>query len=291
MNKYLSLLLIGASFAATAPSAMAADVIEAPMVIDSPEPVQVVSTGGWYIRGDIGYVKNGKTSTDYVTYGALGGSDILNGKLGNGFSGGVGVGYQITDYLRGELSADYFSKSKFTGSTAGNPCAINGVLITAVNGCISRDADSYSALSLMANAYVDLGTFSGITPYVGAGIGVTQIKWTGLNNTECEAANPANCNPAIVHRGGQGLRATAALMLGASYDITCNLKADLGYRFRHVSGGRHFDYAVNAGPGEHKALKTHEVRTGLRYAIGGHGCRSTTASYQEPVYENPPVYK
>jgi opacity protein-like surface antigen len=289
MKKYLSLLLIGASFAATATTAMAADVIEAPMVVEAPEPVHVAAAGGWYIRGDIGYVMNGDVSSEYVTYGTVGGSDILTGKLGKGFSGGVGVGYQVTDYLRGELSADYFSKSKFNGSTTGNPCSINGVLITAIDGCASTDTDSYSALSVMANTYVDLGTFSGVTPYVGAGLGVTHIKWAGLNNTECEAANPANCDPTVVHGGGKGWRATGALMVGASYDITCNLKADLGYRFRYVSGGRHFNFAGDAGPAEHKALKTHEVRTGLRYAIGGKGCGHGAVAYEEPA--NPPVYK
>ncbi len=287
MKKYLSLLLIGASFAATATSAMAADIIEAPMVIDSPEPVHVAAASGWYIRGDVGYVMNGNLHTDYVTYGApIGGSNILTGKIGKGFSGGVGVGYQITDYLRGELSGDYFSGAKFTGSTAGGPCLI---LAAPTVNCLSRDTDSYNALSLMANVYVDLGTFNSITPYIGAGIGVTQIKWAGLNNVECDAANPANCNPAIVHGGGKGMRATAAFMVGASYDITCNLKADVGYRYRHVAGGRHFNFAVNAGPGDHKALKTHEVRTGLRWAIGGKGCGGNAVTYHEPV--NPPVYK
>jgi opacity protein-like surface antigen len=287
MKKYLSLLLIGAAFAATTSTALAADVIEAPMVVDAPEPVHVAAASGWYIRGDIGYVMNGNLNTEYVTYGApIGGFNVLTGKIGKGFSGGVGIGYQITDYLRGELSADYFAKAKFTGSTVGGPCLIGGANVL---NCISTDTDSYSALSLMANAYVDLGTFSGVTPYVGAGIGVTQIKWSGLNNTECDATNPASCNPTVVHNGGRGMRATGALMVGASYDITCNLKADLGYRFRYIAGGRHFDFAGSAGPGDHKALKTHEVRTGLRWAIGGKDCGAPAVSYQEPV--NPPVYK
>lgn len=292
MKKYLSFLLIGASFAATAGTALAADVIEAPMVIDAPEPIHVASAGGWYLRGDLGYVKNSGTSAEYVTYGPLpGGSDILTGKLSNGFSGGVGVGYQVTDYLRTELSADLFSSSKFNGSTTGGPCLINGTPINLPNGCVSTDVDAYSALSLMANTYVDLGTYSGFTPYVGAGIGVTQIKWAGLSNTECEAANPTNCNPAILHGGGKGLRASAQLMVGASYDVTCNLKADLGYRFRHTAGGRMFDFASNAGPATHKAITTHEVRTGLRWAIGGNGCGQHAAAYQPEGNDTQPVYK
>lgn len=286
MNKYLSLLLIGASFAAPASSVLAADIIEAPVVIDAPEPVHVAAANGWYIRGDVGYVVNGKVHADYVTYGAPGGSNTLEGKLGNGFSGGAGVGYQITDYLRGELAGDYLFGAKFKGSSTGGPCLIAG---SSVPNCVSTDNDTYSAMSLMANAYVDLGTFSGFTPYVGAGLGVSKIKWDGLRNSECNAANPASCNPEVVHEGGKGLRASLALMVGASYDVTCNLKADVGYRYRHTSGGKMFEYAGFAGPGDNKALKSHEIRTGLRWAIGGRNCGSPAVSYHEPL--NPPVYK
>jgi hypothetical protein len=55
MKKLASLLLIGASFALSANSALAADIIEPPMVIEQPEPVVVESSGGWYIRGDVDY--------------------------------------------------------------------------------------------------------------------------------------------------------------------------------------------------------------------------------------------
>ncbi len=41
------------------------------------------------------------------------------------------------------------------------------------------------AYSLLANAYVDLGTYGYITPYVGAGIGGTYVKWDKLRNTSC----------------------------------------------------------------------------------------------------------
>ncbi len=124
----------------------------------------------------------------------------------------------------------------------------------------------------MANAYIDIGTYGRVTPYVGAGLGVTHIKWDTLSNSECDASNPASCNPGVTHEGGKGWRASAALMAGASIDITCNLKADVGYRFRHVEGGRMFEFAGFGGPGDHGSLNSHEARAGLRWAIGGNGC-------------------
>ena len=289
MKKIASLLLVGAAFASYCAPALAADLPpeEPPVVIESSPPVMIESSGGWYIRGDAGYVLNGSLEAEYVTYGApIGGSNTLFGELENAYSFGGGIGYQVTKHLRADLTADYFSSAKFTGSTVGGPCLIGGANVL---NCVSTDNDAYSALSVMANAYVDIGTYGKITPYVGAGLGVTRIKWDGLRNSECDAANPASCNPVVQHGGGTGWRASAALMAGASIDITCNLKADVGYRYRHTEGGRMFEFAGFGGPGDHGALKTHEARAGLRWAIGGKGCGG--GHHGGGGYDGGPVYK
>jgi opacity protein-like surface antigen len=286
MKKIAHLLLLGASFAATAAPALAADIIEEPpVVIAQPEPVPVVeAAGGWYIRGDVGYVLNGDLEGDYSTPG---GTNVITGELDNSFSFGGGIGYQVTKHLRTDLTLDYFSSADFNGSTVG-ACGVN----PALNGCISSDVSSLSALSLMANAYIDIGTYGRVTPYVGAGIGATYVKWGDLTNIACDVTNPASCDPAVVHGGGKGWRATGALMVGASIDVACNLKADVGYRYRHVEGGRMFEFAGGNGPGYNEALKSHEARIGLRYAIGGHGCGHHGGGADYVAGDNGgPVYK
>ncbi len=42
-------------------------------------------------------------------------------------------------------------------------------------------------------------------------------------------------------------------MAGATIDVTCNLKADVGYRYRHVQGGDMFGYARMAVPASTRA--------------------------------------
>ncbi len=75
------------------------------------------------------YVLNGSLEAEYVTYGApLGGSNTLFGELENAYSFGGGIGYQVTKHLRADLTADYFSSAKFTGSTTGGPCGIGGAV-------------------------------------------------------------------------------------------------------------------------------------------------------------------
>ena len=138
---------------------------------------------------------------------------------------------------------------------------------------------------LLANAYVDLGTWGRFTPYVGAGIGGAHVKWDALANT----ANGFT----TVHAGAKDWRFAYALMAGASYCINDRMEADVGYRFSHIDSGRMFEYAAGtAGPGYDDGINTHEVRAGLRYKFGGKGqpCGGQVVAYQPPEYI-PPVYK
>ncbi len=115
----------------------------------------------------------------------------------------------------------------------------------------------------MANAYVDLGTYAYFTPYVGAGIGGSYVKWDKLRNTSAPAAPvtpPSN--------GGKGSwRFAYQLMAGASIDVTCNVKADLGYRFRHTMGGDMFATPCKAARAMTRASTATASHAGARYVF------------------------
>lgn len=267
---------------------LAAD-ISSPPVIYPPiieEPVHqtthVQASSGWYLRGDVGY---GINKLRGITYATNGGSNSFNTfKLKRSFSVGAGVGYQISNRVRSDLTFDYLTKAKFTGSTIGG-CGVGGG-ITA--NCTSRDIASYTAWSLLANAYVDLFTYGRVTAYAGAGLGATYINWGELKNTACLTATPTTCDATVTHGGASGWRATAALMAGASIKINCALAADVNYRYRYIAGGRMFELAGGGGPGDAKALHSHEGRAGLRYSFGG-CANSYIPPYEPPTL--PPVYK
>ncbi|WP_162653042.1 outer membrane protein [Lentilitoribacter sp. Alg239-R112] len=265
-------------------SALAAD-IGSPPVVYPPvieEPVyhapEVHASSGWYLRGDAGY---GWNRLRGITYSVSGGTnDFTTSKLKRSFSVGAGVGYQFNKRFRSDLTLDYITNTKFTGSTVGS-CGVG-------NPCTSTDLASYTAWSLLANAYVDLFTYGRVTAYAGAGLGATYIDWGDLRNTSCLTATPTTCDPTITHAGAYGWRATAALMAGASIKITCGLAADVNYRYRYMAGGRMFGYSTGGGPGFTKAIHTHEGRAGLRYSFGG--CADTyIPPYEPPTL--PPVYK
>lgn len=275
--------LVGAALPAAA-----ADIYEPP-VIETPPPEVVyrdTSYGGWYIRGDIDFHKSKIKEIEFITYGAdvdccgdpvaIPGTGSFNSAaLRGAMSLGAGVGYQISDHFRADLTADYWFKSKFNGSTPGPTTN-------------STDTSAYQALLLLANAYVDLGTYHRITPYVGAGIGGAYIKWDELRNQFPGVDDR--------HRGAKGMRFAWAVMAGASYCLTNRLSADVGYRYSRISGGRMFEYVDSsaggpgAGPGFHSAIGTHEVRGGLRYSFSDNNCAPTEVAYEpEPI--SVPIYK
>lgn len=216
-----------------------------------------------------------KGSEVYITYGTPPSTGTFaTGTLKSAFSAGAGVGYQINQHFRTDLTADWLSSSNFRGST-------NGFCGVAQTPCTSTDTSSYSALLLLANAYVDIGTWHGVTPYVGAGIGGAWVKWDTLHNSDSDGD--------FFHNGGKGWRFAYALMAGASYCLTDRVKLDVGYRYSHINGGKMFDYdsISNVGPGYDNGINVHEVRGGLRYQFGRSDCAPPPEPYvpePEPVY-------
>lgn len=256
--------LVVASVIAVATAPVLAAELPEPIALDKSARPDANYTG-WYIRGDVDYHKSDFRGADYLTYGPPPGTASFNsGDLKGGASLGGGVGYQITDHLRVDLTGDYWFKAKFNGSTSCGTCS-------------STEVSHFSALLLMANAYADLGTWHGVTPYVGAGIGGGHIKWDSVRDPDTTEFNPGTAN----------WRFAYALMAGASYCLTDKLIFDAGYRFTHLQAGRMFEYdPSSAGPGFDHGFDTHEVRGGLRYQFGGRGgCAVPVVAYEpEPLY-------
>jgi opacity protein-like surface antigen len=285
------LLLLAASvalFSGAATFAKAADIIDPP-VVELPEPMPTVqhsAKGGWYLRGDVGYSMGSDVDAEYVTTaGGLIGSGLLRGELEDNYSVGAGIGYDTGNYLRVDLTADYFTKSNFNGSTTGTCTPIVPNVSTT---CTTTDTQSLSALSIMANAYIDLGKYNGITPYVGAGIGGTHVKWGTLSNVYNEPV----ANPDETHPGASNWRFTYALMAGASYDVSDCVAIDAGYRYRKIEGGKMFGVgsAGTTGPAHDKGISSHDFRIGARYKFAGaSGCGGSHVPDYQPDYQ--PVYK
>lgn len=218
------------------------------------QPVEIGS--GWYLRGDLGYsVDTSGAATSYRVFNAgppvSYGTGLFDGSsLSSDWSGSVGAGYSFTDYLRSDLTLDYSTGTFGFGTGAGANCA---------GQCANVNGQDFEQYTVMANAYIDLGTYAGFTPYVGAGAGVSRVSWDPISSTQS---------------GEDDWRFTYALMAGLAYDISKNLKLDLGYKYSKVNSGTQFNFnagnvalGATGGQAEDDGIEKHEVRVGLRYAL------------------------
>lgn len=264
-------LATAASLALFAGHAVAADealITDAPEVTIASEQSQL----GWYVRGDLGYSPwTGNEDPSLRVYDEAGGlvssGDFDQARFSKPFSAGIGVGYQFTDLLRADLTTDFF-KGDFDGAgRTSTPCAS----APAGTGCAYGQQADFQAYGVMANGYVDLATVAGFTPYLGAGAGVTNLRWDNVTSRPHCTDGTAACSGAALgatsFSGESTWRFTYALMAGVSYNVSEKVKLDLGYRFSDIAGGDMFGSAAAGFKGRDNGLSRHEIRAGIRVAF------------------------
>lgn len=245
----LSHLLLGlASATALLPSTavLAADYDQPIYVEQAPEHVPVEVGNGWYLRGDVGYQFEHSDRDNVFGTIATSSSDD---RFPATFSGGIG--YQFTDYLRMDATVGYlFGNEAKLGFD--NPVSI---------GSASVDNSIWTA---MLNGYVDLGTFAGLTPYIGGGVGVA---WSKREYDYSENfLDPLVADRATLDRD-RNFAFAYSLGAGASYAVTPNLSLDLGYLYTSAPNAE-VARLTSANTYEiEKGFDAHEVKLGLRYAL------------------------
>lgn len=221
--------LAALSFTMAAPVA-AAELPPAPVL--DPEPGVLASGEGLYLRGDVGYAMPIDPSLSVNGVGHVG------ERLKKHATFGLGVGYDFV-WLRADVTGDVFAERRLTAAAPGLGFSAK-----------------VNSVAVLANLYADLGTWSGITPYVGVGAGVAVNRLGAVRETVTATGE------GLAYGGGTRTGFAWALMAGASIDITTSLKFDIGYRFSDLGKARAAGGAVRVGE-----LRSHEVRFGLRYTF------------------------
>ena len=293
MRSLKTIALAGAVLAGMTGVASAAD-LRGPLPMGlppAPMAMPVVESSGWYLRGDIGVGAVDARDMAYsdkpanLSYGA---KDFQSQMFG-----GIGIGYQVNSWLRFDVTGEYRGKSGFSlrdsySNPPGDCSALYGRAAgyaTCRNYGENTNRGSVSSMVLLANAYLDLGTWYGLTPFVGAGVGIAQNKVSGvadngyatnLVTASTDAANVGfSATSATFGSAGNATKSSFAwaLMAGVGYDVTQNVKLELGYRYLNlgkISSGNYacaapcVPYALEA-----KALDSHEFRFGMRWMFGG----------------------
>src|SRR5690349_13086638 len=142
---------------------------------DMPAPVlaPAMDFSGWYLRGDIGFSNQSVGSLFNVNYSGF--TSVSN--VDKGFDAapffGLGIGYTFNNWLRVDVTGEYRGAANFHGLDVG---AIPSGACLGAAPCFAADryTGSKSERTFMFNGYVDLGTWWNITPFVGAGVGVSR---------------------------------------------------------------------------------------------------------------------
>ncbi|MFG5121222.1 outer membrane protein [Methylorubrum sp. POS3] len=242
--------------------AQAADLLPPP-----PPPPPLVETvdfaGGWYLRGDAGWgdlelrrteaIDVSKPPTPY-SYKAI------QDKVGSQWFAGGGVGYQVNPWLRFDATGEYRFHAKWhlyaEDTTFPNT---NGYNLT---------KGKFDSVVGLVNGYVELGTFFGVTPFFGAGVGVAHHMFGTANDYGFGA-----------YAGGYGTGPAKdktnfawAAHAGIAYALSHNVKLELAYRYLNMGDAQ--TGIVTCGATclstvyRVKEIDSHDVKFGLRYLLG-----------------------
>ena len=213
--------------ALVATAAQAADVprLQVPTYV-TPKPATGWSYSGWYVRGDLGWRFNhlGDVSASGV-------ASPTGNQLEDGLTASGGFGLK-SSFLRADVTADYSFPVDYTGTIAAP----------------DDTRAKISSISVLLNGYLDLGTWYGLTPYVGAGAGGAMVRVTDVQGP-------------LVSENNSRWNLAWAGMAGVAWTVAPNVQVDFGYRYMNLGKGE------SGGPNEvtFKNLGGHEMRVGLRW--------------------------
>ena len=284
---------IASAIALASQAAQAADMLPPPPMAEPPMLRGSVAPdfSGWYIRGDVGVggMRSGAWTQPATTpaAGTTLTEGIFNTSLTDGAFVSFGGGYQFNSWFRMDLTGEYRGAFAAKGTyqafqnSIATPCVVGGGA-----GACTLFQNHYPGRvqisTFLLNGYLDIGNWHGVTPYVGAGVGVSRVGMQGFTDSGVNVVG-TGINANGLPNGASAAIAMSsisdkvrwnfawALMAGFSYDITQNVKLDLGYRY--LAMGRGTTGTINClcaqtFPGfTINRLASHDMKVGLRWMI------------------------
>ena len=240
----------------------AADMLPPPPPLDPP-PLRgsvMPEFSGWYLRGDVGVGNTGtgtwKVSPTTPAPNTTLAESIQNTSISASPFVSFGIGYAVNSWFRFDITGEYRSATARGVYNGLENSTINRCSLLSTTGICTLYQNDYpgkiSSTILMLNGYADLGTWYGITPYLGAGIGIARNATSGFTDS------------------GVNVQGT-----GLSYDVSSNLKLDLGYRYSNygtaATGQINCLCAIVYNGFKVSNLTSHDFRVGMRWMLNDPG--------------------
>jgi opacity protein-like surface antigen len=259
--RQVRVLALAAAVTLSATASYAADL--GPIIYPPVPPPVKESFSSWYLRGDIGMTNQMVNKLDNLLFPGTPQLVIRDKTFDSGMLFGIGVGYQWNGWLRADITGEYRGATSFHG------------LDTWFDGVNAR-FNNYTAKKaewlFLANAYVDLGTWHRVTPFLGAGIGMSQVTISSFRDAGTTGGAGA---PTLAYANTASTWNLAwALHAGLAYQATKNLTIELAYRYLSLGDGRSGDLIAFDGtnnfnnPMHFKDITSHDVKLGVRWAFG-----------------------
>lgn len=171
---------------------------------------------------------------------------------------GIGLGVIRNHWLRFDGTVEYRGSSVFFAEDS-----YADIGFGAGTNEYTADVESWVGL---ANAYIDLVTWRGVTPYVGAGIGLASVKVMGLKDV-----NVPNNSVAYGEENTETNFAWA-IHAGLSYEVTSAVSLDLGYRYLELGDASSGTVTTYDGAASYSGVKldnlhSHDLMLGMRWKL------------------------
>jgi opacity protein-like surface antigen len=235
--------------------------VYAPPPVAAPQPL-----GGWYLRGNIGI---GITSDADLQFqqNPLNTSNfaIKNASLGDTTFFNAGVGYEVNNWLRFDVTGEYRTKSALNAF---------GIYTLGAGTFVDTYQGELKSTVFLANGYIDLGTWDCITPFVGAGVGVAYNVLDNLVDVGVPTAGSG------IGRNSSNFNLAWALHAGVSYAVTQNFSVELAYRYlNYGSVTDTIDCTGGCNPDSYKlqSLSSNDLMLGVRWRF--------PVEYAQPQYQ------
>jgi opacity protein-like surface antigen len=236
-------------------------------------PPPIEDYGGWYLRGDIGMTNQQVKALDNVAFATTANLVVHDKNFEAGMLFGLGIGYRHNNWFRWDITGEYRGETGFHG------------LDTWTDGAGDPRFNNYTAKKsewlFLLNAYVDLGTWKSVTPFVGAGIGASRVTIHSFRDAGIAYETPGDLDtgfPTLGYANASSKWNLAwALYAGFAYDVTPNFTIELAYRFLHLGDGQSGDIIGFDGsngsynPLIFKGLYSHDIKFGVRWIMADMG--------------------
>jgi len=184
---------------------------------------------------------------------------------------GGGVGYAWNSWFRTDVTAEYRSDVKFkaVGSVLAPPTS-------APNGrCFDLYDGDHNAIVVLANAYIDFGTWWCLTPFIGAGVGGAWHRTASVSDIGLIAGGSSAFG--ITREDHSNTSFAWAVHAGVAYTVSPNFKVEFAYRYLNMGSADTSEVlcgasgcGVNNGPRAFYTLRditSSDFKLGLRWML------------------------